>query len=46
MYKIRKKITGIDSPYYINVALFHLPEPKSNLIEPLKELPIVLEDLP
>ena len=35
-YKIRANLTGIDSPYYINVAVFHLPKPQSNLIEDLK----------
>ena len=40
-YKIRRKFTGINSPFYVNVAVFHLPTPKSILIEPLEELPIV-----
>lgn len=46
MYKIRKEITGLDSPFYINVAVFHLPNPTSIRVEKLEELPILLEDLP
>ena len=41
MYKIRKELTGIDSKYYINVAVFHLKKPASSLTEELDELPIV-----
>lgn len=41
MYKIRKDLRGMDSPFYVNVAVFHLPRPVSSLTETLDELPII-----
>lgn len=45
MYKIRKELTGINSPFYLNVATLHLPRPASSLVEPLEELPIIEVEL-
>lgn len=46
IYKIRSNLSCLDSPFYINVAWFHLPKPTSSLIESLNELPIIRVDLP